>query len=66
MSNNIQDNQEIKSKILKVLLDQDLHVFTDDPLENDMVLNMGPSHPSTHGVLRILIRLDGETSTGKN
>src|SRR5215468_6788723 len=26
-----------------------------------MVLNMGPQHPSTHGVLRLLIELDGET-----
>lgn len=25
-----------------------------------MVLNMGPSHPATHGVLRILLELDGE------
>ena len=28
-----------------------------------LVLNMGPSHPSTHGVLRIVIELDGETIT---
>lgn len=28
-----------------------------------MVLNIGPSHPSTHGVLRVLIELDGETIT---
>lgn len=28
-----------------------------------MVLNMGPSHPSTHGVLRIILELDGETIT---
>jgi NADH-quinone oxidoreductase subunit D len=28
-----------------------------------MVLNMGPSHPSTHGVLRILLELDGEIIT---
>jgi len=28
-----------------------------------MVLNMGPSHPSTHGVLRILLELDGEVIT---
>src|SRR5499427_10752418 len=26
-----------------------------------MVLNMGPQHPSTHGVLRLKIELDGET-----
>jgi NADH-quinone oxidoreductase subunit D len=33
-------------------------------LEGDkLVLNMGPSHPSTHGVLRILIEMDGETIT---
>jgi len=28
-----------------------------------LVLNMGPSHPSTHGVLRIIIEMDGETIT---
>src|ERR1041384_6745519 len=26
-----------------------------------MVLNMGPHHPSTHGVLRLVVELDGET-----
>src|ERR1051326_4768530 len=28
-----------------------------------MLLNMGPSHPSTHGVLRILLEMDGEIIT---
>jgi NADH-quinone oxidoreductase subunit D len=29
----------------------------------EMVLNMGPQHPSTHGVLRVILNLDGETVT---
>jgi NADH-quinone oxidoreductase subunit D len=50
-----------KSKILSALEDQDTSVTFDDPLENEMILNMGPQHPATHGVLRLLVRLDGET-----
>jgi len=52
---------EPKNRILQALEDQDTSVMFDDPLENAMVLNMGPQHPATHGVLRLLIRLDGET-----
>lgn len=29
----------------------------------EMLLNMGPQHPSTHGVLRLVLSLDGETIT---
>ncbi len=32
----------------------------DEPLETQMTLSMGPQHPSTHGVLRLDLRLDGE------
>lgn len=48
-------------KILHALETQDTTVTFDDPLESEMVLNMGPQHPATHGVLRLLIKLDGET-----
>jgi len=40
------------------------HSITDPALAgktNTMVLNMGPHHPSTHGVLRLVVELDGET-----
>ena len=32
------------------------------PRTETMLLNVGPSHPSTHGVLRVLVELDGELS----
>lgn len=50
-----------QGKIVRELLDKDTSLLFEDPLENDMVLNMGPQHPATHGVLRVLLRLDGET-----
>ncbi len=37
------------------------HTFLD---ANELVLNMGPQHPSTHGVLRVILRLDGEKVLG--
>src|SRR3954468_6766829 len=31
-----------------------------DPDSHTMILNMGPQHPSTHGVLRLVLEVDGE------
>jgi len=47
-------------KLLKKLL-EDKDITIEDALENEMVINMGPQHPATHGVLRLVLRLDGET-----
>jgi NADH-quinone oxidoreductase subunit D len=33
---------------------------------NELVINMGPQHPSTHGVLRVVLRLDGERVIGSD
>jgi NADH-quinone oxidoreductase subunit D len=45
----------------EVTLDELRHLVSDRALEGDTVLlNMGPQHPSTHGVLRLLLELDGE------
>ncbi len=49
------------SKILQALETENVRAYFDDALENQLVLNMGPQHPATHGVLRLLISLDGET-----
>src|SRR5574338_710509 len=55
---------EVHPKIIEALLGADSDISVDDALENEMVLNMGPQHPATHGVLRLLLRLDGETVVG--
>lgn len=36
---------------------------TTDMIGEKLVLNMGPSHPATHGVLRLVLELDGEIIT---
>jgi len=44
--------------------DWDTVVGGTDPLhEERIVVNMGPQHPSTHGVLRLILELEGETVT---
>jgi NADH-quinone oxidoreductase subunit D len=35
--------------------------FERDPDDRRMIMNMGPQHPSTHGVLRLMLELEGET-----
>jgi NADH-quinone oxidoreductase subunit D len=46
---------------LDVSLQELRHLVSDRAIAGDtMLLNMGPQHPSTHGVLRLLLELDGE------
>src|SRR5439155_7126894 len=39
---------------------QGAFVEEDDPKDSRMTINMGPQHPSTHGVLRLVLELEGE------
>ncbi|WP_051272055.1 NADH-quinone oxidoreductase subunit D [Fundidesulfovibrio putealis] len=43
-------------------LDGDFYAqtFALDAREDSLIVNMGPQHPSTHGVLRVLLEMDGE------
>lgn len=48
---------EIDPSTQTLLQDSQLNVELDN---GDMILNMGPQHPATHGTLRLVVRLDGE------
>ena len=39
---------------------EDQTVIEFDVRTDEMLVNMGPQHPSTHGVLRLVLRTDGE------
>lgn len=42
---------------------ESMEATTSDLVGEKMVLNMGPSHPATHGVLRLILEMDGEVIT---
>jgi len=50
--------QELSVEELRAKVGTGMEII--DP-EEHMLLSMGPQHPSTHGVLRLLVELDGET-----
>ena len=50
-----------ENELLETTVDDLKHLFSDRVEEGETVLlNMGPQHPSTHGVLRLIVELDGE------
>src|SRR2546423_4862524 len=57
--------REIESPdpVTRVVAEDAKRRHPDDDIGEKMVLNMGPSHPATHGVLRLVLELDGEVIT---
>ena len=53
----------IAESVIQTIEDKGAGAFVEsyDPAEENMVINMGPVHPSTHGVLRLVLELSGET-----
>ena len=49
------------SSVSQLDLEESKKTFLD---ANELVINMGPQHPATHGVLRVILRLDGEKVMG--
>ena len=53
---------QINPGIEAVVADAKLNHHGTDPLaDQTMVINLGPQHPSTHGVLRLVVEIDGES-----
>jgi NADH-quinone oxidoreductase subunit D len=54
---------EIPDALSKAQTALDSDQPTDDILGEKLIINMGPSHPATHGVLRLVLEMDGEIIT---
>jgi NADH-quinone oxidoreductase subunit D len=54
-----------ENSVLRMMMDT---ATTPQPMfdTDELVINMGPQHPSTHGVLRVILRLDGERVVGSD
>lgn len=59
------EKQQHCSEVLPIHFEDD-DTYKSDPDKNLVLLNIGPSHPATHGTLRVMAELDGEVINRAN
>lgn len=59
------DKSQPATSVLPIYFEDD-DTYTPDPNKNLVPLNIGPSHPATHGTLRVMAELDGEVVNRAN
>ena len=57
----LEEDAEVLAEQMGTLVADDYETSTGGPSDETQIINMGPQHPATHGVLRLQIELDGET-----
>ena len=60
----VETHSETHERARRTSADPGEREFMMDVRTQDMEVNMGPEHAATHGVMRILVRADGELCTG--
>lgn len=55
------DKTDLPANLQNIKLPRGVSIEPDPDNDGLMIVNMGPQHPSTHGVLRLVVELDGET-----
>lgn len=55
------DKTDLPGNVADIKMPRGVYIEPDEENDGLMIVNMGPQHPSTHGVLRLVVELDGET-----
>lgn len=63
MAQTVKEIESLDAAAKAAMHSEDYQHTTEDIIGEKLTINMGPSHPATHGVLRVILELDGEVIT---